>query len=576
MMMTTTVAQNSLEWHQFRAAHFGASEAPVMLGISQYKSRNDLLREKATGIVPEVDAGTQCRFDDGHRFEALARPLAEKIIGEDLAPLVGYEGKLSASFDGITFDRKTTWEHKSLNEKLREAMKAGNIPEQYRAQMEQQLMLAGADRCLFMASVWTDADELGEEMHLWYESDPSMRQRIIHGWTQFAIDLENYQHVEHAEKPKAEVVIDLPALFVHARGEITTHNMDEFGKALVARLAEVRAIALVTDQDFSNAKEAAKKFRETAKAIAKSKEQMLAQTETIGEAARKMDAWAKDLNATALQLEKDVEREDLAKKESIVLGAKSLLADHIAALENEIKPIRLNLAAPNFAEAIKGKRNYASMQDAVDTALAGAKIEADAAAKDIRAKLAWCRDHVQEFGRYEMLFADRQVIFQKPMDDFQLTITSRIDSAKRAEAERLEAERARIAAEEKVKAEREAAAKLAVEEARIRAEVKREADAAQLEVMAMLEAHQKSIDEQRAAQTKDEGEKLEELRGKTVDATHADRERAGMPQAPAASTPPYRPTDKELIEFVAQFFEVSFGTACDWVIETAERMKVAA
>lgn len=36
------------------------------------------------------------------------------------------------------------------------------------------------------------------------------------------------------------------------------------------------------------------------------------------------------------------------------------------------------------------------------------------------------------------------------------------------------------------------------------------------------------------------------------------------------------PSDKELIEFIAQNFDVSYGTACDWILETAESMKRSA
>ena len=508
--------QGEQEWHSHRAAHFNASDAPAMLGISQYKSRTQLLREMATGITPDVDEATQRRFDAGHRFEALARPLAEQIIGKKLYPVIGSEGKLSASFDGLTADDSTAFEHKSLNNGLRKALSAGEIPEQYRAQMEQQLMLSGAEKCLFMASSWNDADELIEEMHQWYENDQDMRDRLLQGWTQFAIDLENYVHVEHIEKPKAEVCIELPALFVHAKGEITTHNMDEFGMALTAKLAEVRAIALVTDQDFSNAKEAAKKFRETAKSIALSKEAVLAQTETIGEAARKMDAWAKDLNQTALQLEKDVEREDKAKKEVMILEGRQAYADHVAALESEIKPIRLTLTQPNFAEAIKGKRNYASMHDGIQTMLAGAKIEADAQAKDVRTKLAWCKENAAGQGA---LFPDLAALMAKPMDDFTLTITSRIEKQKADEAARIEAQRAAMQAEEErkatAKAQAEAEAILAAERAK-QAEEEAKAKATQDALLAAerakMEAEVRAETEAKAAHDAEVNEEIATLK----------------------------------------------------------------
>ncbi len=139
----------------------------------------------------------------------------------------------------------------------------------------------------------------------------------------------------------------------------------------------------------------------------------------------------------------------------------------------------MTVARPDFAAAIKGKRTIASLRDAVDTALAQGKINADAIAKDMRAKLAWCKETSTGYG---FLFNDLAQIISKPMDDFQLVITSRIEKHKADEAARIEAETARIQAEATAKAEREAAAKLAQEEARIRAEeqAKARAEAAQM------------------------------------------------------------------------------------------------
>ena len=101
-MKTHNLTQGSPEWLAYRATHFNASDAPAMLGCSPHKTRTELMHEMHTGLTPEVDAATQRIFDDGHRFEALARPLAEAIIGEELYPVVGSLGKLSASFDFLS------------------------------------------------------------------------------------------------------------------------------------------------------------------------------------------------------------------------------------------------------------------------------------------------------------------------------------------------------------------------------------------------------------------------------------------------------------------------------------------
>ena len=117
--------QNSPEWHAFRATHHGASEAAAMLGLSKFTSRTELLRQKATGIAPKVDAGKQGLFDAGHAAEAAARPMAEAIIGEELYPATYSYGTLSASCDGLTMGGETAFEHKLWSANLVAAVKRG-------------------------------------------------------------------------------------------------------------------------------------------------------------------------------------------------------------------------------------------------------------------------------------------------------------------------------------------------------------------------------------------------------------------------------------------------------------------
>lgn len=541
-------------WKQFRLDHFPASEAPVMLGISPYKTRSQLLHEMHTRIAPEVDDSLQRRFEDGHRFEALARPLAEQIIGQRLFPVVASEGKLSASFDGLTMDDLICWEHKTANTVLLESLRNKIIPEQYHPQMEQQLMISGAERCLFSATKWA-GDILVEEEHCWYAPNPELRRSIMQGWTQFAIDLESYVPPVTVEKPLADAIMQLPALFVHARVEITDSNMEEFGEALAASLARTRAIQLVTDQDFSNAEAAAKTYRETGKKLMLAKDAMLAQTLTIGAAANMMDAWYEDLRITALKLEKDVEREKEAKKLAILNTARTSFADHVSALQDEIIVVRLSmlLKTPDFATAMKGKRLVSAWHDAVSTALANAKIEADSVAKDVRSKISWCK---KEAAGMSMLFPDLQGLIGMDFDAFTAVIKNRINEHKQAEAEKIE----RIRAQEQVKAEAAARAKVeaeAKERERIHTEQQTKAQAA--------------VEVQRAKQQVSESEP-----------------QAGQDQVPKSqSSPPVlltmspavaqnlarakaivkgRPSDEEIITALAQHFLVPHATVIDWLL----------
>jgi predicted phage-related endonuclease len=136
---THELIQGSADWHAYRAEHNNASDAPAMLGVSPYKSRTELLHERATGIAKDINPVTQALFNDGHRFEALSRELAESIVGEPLYPVTGSAGKLSASFDGLTMMEHVVWEHKSLNADIRAAETVADLGLHLHVQMEQQL-----------------------------------------------------------------------------------------------------------------------------------------------------------------------------------------------------------------------------------------------------------------------------------------------------------------------------------------------------------------------------------------------------------------------------------------------------
>ena len=452
------LTQGTPEWLAYRVTHRNASDAPAMMGVSPYKTRNQLLREVHTGLAAEIDAHTQMRFDDGHRFEALARPRAEELVGESLYPVVGSLGTLSASFDGLTICDDVAWEHKTLNESLRAAIRqqGGNANEflapAYRIQMEQQLLVSGADRALFLATRW-EGDVLTEERYCWYTPDQQLRAEIVAGWEQFEIDLANYVPAAQAEKSVAEAIIALPALVANIRGEVTLTNLPTFKEQAERFIAGIKT-DLQDDQDFANAELTIKCCDAAEKDIERAKAAAIAQTASIDDLMRTVDLIKDQLRTKRLMLTKLVDRRKLEIKETILAEAKSAYADHVAALEAEIKPLRLAQAMPDFAGAMKNKRTLASLHDAVDTLLAGAKIATNTMAADYRAKQTWCREHAASYG---FLFMDMASIIGKPMEDFQLVITTRIADHKRAEEAKAEAERARIREEERVKAEKAAA-----------------------------------------------------------------------------------------------------------------------
>lgn len=444
-MQEHKIIQGTPEWHEFRSRHLNASDAPAMIGESPYKTRDELLREKATGVAADVSEETQRRFDDGHRFEALARLLAEKIIGEELYPVVGSDEKFAASFDGMTMMGDVIFEHKTLNAALAAISPDEQLPLHYRIQMEHQLMVSGAEKCLFMASKWDGGDQLIESRHWWYFPDMMLRESIVFGWKQLEKDAASYAPPEVRPEAVGRAPDALPALRIELTGQVTTSNLAEFRAHAQAVLGGIKKDNFQTDEDFANADKTAKWCADVESRLDAAKEHALAQTTSIDELFRTLDAIKEDTRQVRLGLEKTVK----ARKESVKLErinkAKIDFAAHIDALQAEIADVRLTVTAPDFGGAIKGLKTLASIDNAIGAAMANAKIAAAQQAADLRAKLAWISENAAE---HRSLLADLQQLIAKPIDDFVLTVTTRIDAYKKAEEARLEAERERIRKEE--------------------------------------------------------------------------------------------------------------------------------
>ena len=463
-MKTVELIQGTPEWHAHRAAHFNASDAPAMMGCSPYKTRSQLLREFATGVAVEHDAATLQRFADGHRFEDLARPLAETIIGEELYPCVGVDGKFSASFDGLTLLEDTAFEHKSLNDDLRLAMHDGNddLPLHYQVQMEHQIMVSGAERVLFMASKWA-GDELVEERHCWYVPNPELRAKIVAGWAQFEADVAAYEPASVAAPIASGRAPDqLPALRIEVTGMVTASNLAEWKDQAIAVFQGI-STELVSDQDFADAETTVKWCGNIEEQLKAAKQHALSQTESIDLLFRTIDDIAAEARAKRLDLEKLVKRRKDERRTEIGNAARRSVQQHVVAINETLGehaiPMPTTLVA-DIAEAMKGKRSFSSMQEAVDAVAANAKVDASQYAERIRANVAILAGHAE----HATLFADRvQLCASKAPSDLRNLVAARIAEHQQAEQARLDAEREKIREQEQAKAQEAAAAAQAVQ-----------------------------------------------------------------------------------------------------------------
>ena len=453
-MHTLDLIQGSPEWAAARTSYFCASEAPAMLGFSQNVKRNELLHMKATLSEQEFSDWVQRNvLDKGHEIEAMARPIAEAIMGDDLYPATGVvevEGmRLLASYDGITMDESYSWENKQQNADLRGyIIEHGDLPDSHWPQVEHQAIVSKASRILFTVS---DGTKEGTS-HIWYESRPARRSQVIDGWKQFAKDLAEYQPAQDPPKPEGRAPESLPALLIEVTGMVTASNLPAFKEHAIAVFTGIKT-DLQTDADFSDAEKTVKWCGEVESKLEAAKQHALSQTASIDELFRTIDAIKAEARTKRLELDKLVKARKEAIRTELVMGAQRKLQEHLATANASLGKPYLSAASVDFAGAIRGLKTISSLRNAVDTALSSAKIVIDQSAEKVRANLAILSELASGV---DFLFADASALVLKAPEDLTAIVKSRIAEHQQAENRRLEAERERIRAEEQAKAQREA------------------------------------------------------------------------------------------------------------------------
>ena len=478
-MRTIELIQGSPEWHAHRASHWNASDAPVMLGVSPHASRLELMHALHTGVGREFSAYLQKILDDGHRSEALARPLAEQIVGEELYPCVGAEGRYSASFDGLTLLEDVAFEHKTPNDAIRAAFGAPmevardangvrtnvvtcrsgerrcrrsalrrqavpgvrtnvELPEYLRAQMEHQLLVSGAQRVLFGATAWNDQGECVEQHWCWYTPNSELRHRTVAGWAQFERDLANYQPAVDAPRPVPTPVAGFGSLSLRVEGRVLASNLDTFragAEAFIARLP--KPAELQTDQDFVDAEGAVKACADAESRIKSAKDAALAQMADVEAVMRTADEIAEAIRSARLALEKAVKAEKESRKADLVRAGVLSVIEHYAGINATLSEFALSPSHALTAEigaSIKGLKTLASMRNAIDGAVAAAKIAASQQANRVRS----CIAQLPTDAALLALFPDRVALCHaKAPDDLAMLVNHRIDEHAKREARRI-------------------------------------------------------------------------------------------------------------------------------------------
>lgn len=177
--------QGSPEWHEHRAKYRNASETPAVMGLSPWMTPYELWLVKTGRKVIEETVAMR----HGTEMEPAARAAFEDATGLIMQPQVMVDGLYSASLDGITLVSDSIVEikcpFKGQISELWQTVKAGNVPEHYRLQIQHQLMVSGAT--LAYLWVWDGAQGLSTLI----EPDDNTFEAIRAAWDAFQPYLDN-------------------------------------------------------------------------------------------------------------------------------------------------------------------------------------------------------------------------------------------------------------------------------------------------------------------------------------------------------------------------------------------------
>lgn len=157
------------EWLQWRKGGIGSSDAPIIMGVSRFKTRYELWEEKTSTETKEDDSN-QFIKDAGNQAEGKIRHFFEIMSGKHFDPAL-YEMQ-NYQFLRSSLDGAYRWNGKieeiieikllgdaDPDKKWTNAKENNIVPPEYFPQIQMQLMVTSAKKCYFVAYLYDKDDK---------------------------------------------------------------------------------------------------------------------------------------------------------------------------------------------------------------------------------------------------------------------------------------------------------------------------------------------------------------------------------------------------------------------------------
>jgi putative phage-type endonuclease len=139
------------QWLEWRRNGIGSSDAPIIMGVSPWKTKYQLWQEKVFGLSDQKENPSMAR---GRELEEVARREFERIMGIGVFPK-NVEHKdfpwIRASLDGIDLDGEVMVEIKCPGREDHFGASNKKVPEKYYPQCQHQLLATGLDHMFYFS-----------------------------------------------------------------------------------------------------------------------------------------------------------------------------------------------------------------------------------------------------------------------------------------------------------------------------------------------------------------------------------------------------------------------------------------
>lgn len=210
-MKTQNLEPNTSEWEEWRRQGIGASDSPIILGLSSYTTPFQLWQEKLGLIKREQN---EYITQKGHMMEPKARALYELDNDvADFSPMLAEHADhpwLRASFDGLSLERKKAIEIKFVGKDKHEDAKLGRVPAVYYPQLQHQLFVSGVESVDYVSYNGVDIAVVNvlpdmEFLKNWWLKVCTFRENVV-GKTPPALVDQDFSKLKRTEKELKSVL----------------------------------------------------------------------------------------------------------------------------------------------------------------------------------------------------------------------------------------------------------------------------------------------------------------------------------------------------------------------------------